>query len=189
MSTLVKIYGFALKKGSRKYCEIDITYVLDDDIPEQDVIEAVFEAFRDAGVDRFVRRMGDLRDRVTVGFQAQHEVLGYVTPDLKEAAKYESLYFWNDEKQKYMRDKARRYINKQTGKIISRRAYMRLQGIIPEIPKAKRVRYVVHHDLSDLQGVVKKAVANCNFQEPKKSKGLKGKKIKLPYKKEWQKTW
>lgn len=36
------------------------------------------------------------------------------------------------------RDKARRFIHSETGEIISRRAHLKLQGIIPEVPKAQR---------------------------------------------------
>lgn len=44
------------------------------------------------------------------------------------------------------RDKARRFINPATGEIISRRAHMKLSGIIPEVKKADRRPPVKHHD-------------------------------------------
>lgn len=39
------------------------------------------------------------------------------------------------------RDKARRYVDNQTGQIISRRAHMKLRGIIPEIKAADRAKW------------------------------------------------
>lgn len=44
------------------------------------------------------------------------------------------------------RDKARRFINPATGEIISRRAHMKLSGIIPEVKKKDRRPPVKHHD-------------------------------------------
>ena len=44
------------------------------------------------------------------------------------------------------RDPARRFIHSTTGEIISRRAHLKLQGIIPEVKKADRRPPVKHHD-------------------------------------------
>lgn len=44
------------------------------------------------------------------------------------------------------RDKARRFVNPATGEIISRRAHMKLSGIIPEVKKADRRPPVKHRD-------------------------------------------
>jgi hypothetical protein len=217
MTTTVKIYGFGLSDGSRghskrDYVELDISAEIDETIDEEEVKDVIYGTLRECGVRGMLRSNRVNVDKITIGYQAnepeQADLFGWdfggrkgkkrKLPKIQKtvADKYQPLKTRNPKTGRMVNDKARRFINPETGQIISRREHLKLRGIVPEIPVAEQrairrreeVEKYGGRTTEALREKIREGVLGPGFRKPKgRSRLNPSHKTKSDYKEEWEK--